>query len=237
MVNLKAHVPWYQCGPASAGNGALMRIAPVIIPHLHKGGTDLWVDTTLLSMMTHNDAASTSACLVFNAMLWDLLDMSAAPDPSWWVERYVELAKDLEGETSYVPRGGNFTDYRGPLWRFVQERLPTAYEKNLSVFEACCEWYSGAYLFETLPSVLYTLMRHAHEPEEALVRAVNDTKDNDTIASIVGAAVGALHGSSAFPERWIKDLSGRLSFEGGAEEGEVFALIDKARSMFWDANS
>ena len=37
--------------------------------------------------------------------------------------------------------------------------------------------------------------------EEAIVRAVNDTRDNDTIAAIVGAAVGALHGKSALPDR------------------------------------
>jgi ADP-ribosylglycohydrolase len=45
-----------------------------------------------------------------------------------------------------------------------------------------------------MPSVIYLLMRHGHEPKEAIVRAVNDTKDNHTVASIVGAAVGALHG-------------------------------------------
>jgi ADP-ribosylglycohydrolase len=43
-----------------------------------------------------------------------------------------------------------------------------------------------------VPTVIYILMRHGHDPEEAIVRAVNDTKDNDTVAAIVGAAVGAL---------------------------------------------
>ena len=49
---------------------------------------------------------------------------------------------------------------------------------------ACDSWYSGAYLLETVPSVLYILERHGHDPEEAIVRAVNDTKDNDTVAAI-----------------------------------------------------
>ena len=31
------HLPWYLCGSRSAGNGALMRIAPVLIPHLRSG--------------------------------------------------------------------------------------------------------------------------------------------------------------------------------------------------------
>ena len=41
------------------------------------------------------------------------------------------------------------------------------------------------------------LMRHGEDPEEAIVRAVHDTQDNDSIAAIVGAAVGALHGRRA----------------------------------------
>jgi hypothetical protein len=37
---------------------------------------------------------------------------------------------------------------------------------------------------------LYILARHSGESEVAIIPAVNDTKDNDTIAAIVGAAVG-----------------------------------------------
>jgi ADP-ribosylglycohydrolase len=55
--------------------------------------------------------------------------------------------------------------------------------------DACNRWHSGAYLLETIPSALYILMNYTHDLEEAIVRAVNDTYDNDTIAAIVGAAV------------------------------------------------
>ncbi|HXH25319.1 MAG TPA: ADP-ribosylglycohydrolase family protein [Vicinamibacterales bacterium] len=51
---------------------------------------------------------------------------------------------------------------------------------------------SRAYLVETVPCAVYILMRYGQDPEEAIVRAVNDTVDNDTTAAIVGAAVGAL---------------------------------------------
>ena len=152
--------------------------------------------------------------------------MTTPPDSRWWVERFAQLAQDLEGESSYTPRGGAFTDYRGSLWRFVQEKLGWAESQGLGVADACNAWYSGAFLLETVPSVLYILMRHAHDPEQAIIRAVNDTKDNDTVASIVGAAVGALHGREALPERWVKDLSGRTT---ELDEGRVFELI----SLYW----
>ncbi len=70
-------------------------------------------------------------------------------------------------------------------------------------------------MFDTVPSVLYILATHAHNPEEAIIRAVNDTVDNDTIAAIVGAAVGALHGLGGIPERWVKRLRGRIREGGG----------------------
>jgi ADP-ribosylglycohydrolase len=73
-------------------------------------------------------------------------------------------------------------------------------------------------------------MRHGHDPEEAIVRAVNDTRDNDTVAAIVGAAVGALHGADALPRRWREGLLGRTRFD---DDGHVFELIEEARRAFW----
>jgi ADP-ribosylglycohydrolase len=207
-----------------------MRISPVLIPHLKKGGTDIWVDAALCAMMTHNDTSSISACIAFVAMLWELLDMVSPPDPRWWLESYVEVAKDLEDGTVYTPRGGRFMEYSGPMWQFVREKVLWANEQNIPVVEACNAWYSGAFLLETLPSVIYILMRHGHDPEEAIVRAVNDTKDNDTIAAIIGAAVGALHGRKAIPKRWLEKLSGRTT---DSDDGRVFELIEEAKEAFW----
>jgi ADP-ribosylglycohydrolase len=227
----KAGIPWHECGPHSAGNGALMRIAPMLIPHLRHGGTDIWTDTAISAMMTHNDHASTSSCLAFTAMLWELLDMRRPPEPAWWPRRYAELASDLQGNVGYAPRGGCLRNlFHGTLRDFVQDKLVWAYAENLSTFEACETWLSGAYLLETVPSALYILMRHAHDPAEAIVRAVNDTKDNDTIASIVGAAVGALHGKRGLPARWVAGLTGRTMTH---DDGKVFSLIEEARKEFW----
>jgi ADP-ribosylglycohydrolase len=74
-------------------------------------------------------------------------------------------------------------------------------------------------------------MRYSRDPEEVIIRAVNDPHDNDTVAAIVGAAVGALHGKSALPSRWIKGLLGRTNDHN---DGHIFELIDQARTCFWD---
>jgi ADP-ribosylglycohydrolase len=231
--NMKT-MPWTAAGPHSAGNGALMRIAPILIPHLRRPSRALWVDAALAAMMTHDDSSSNAACVAFVAMLWQLLaaPRGEAPPARWWLDRYVELARELETGTHYRPRGGSFMAYEGPVWAFVAERVDDALARGLDVVEACNAWYSGAYMLETMPSVILILCRHAHEPEQALVRAVNDTKDNDTIAAIVGAAIGALHGREALPERWVSGLSGRTR---EADDGRVFELLAAARACFWDA--
>lgn len=225
----RAGTEWQRAGQPSAGNGALMRIVPILIPHLGKPSPDLWVDTALCAMITHNDSASISACLAFVHLLWELLRRKEPPNPSWWVEEYATVAQELETDRRYRPRGGVFREYAGPLWRFVAETVPEAYQRGLDVLDACNRWYSGAFLLETVPSVLCILMKHGHDFEQSVLRAVNDTKDNDTIAAIVGAAVGALHGRESIPPRWIENLSGRTT---DRDDGRVFELLDQARACW-----
>jgi ADP-ribosyl-[dinitrogen reductase] hydrolase len=105
-----------------------------------------------------------------------------------------------------------------------------ALRDGLDVLAACDRRYSGAYLLETIPSVLYILACHATDPEEAIVRAVNDTRDNDTVAAIVGAAVCALHGRSGIPIRWISGLAGRLATD---DDGHILELIDAIRRKWF----
>lgn len=221
--------PAYLCGTKSAGNGAVMRIAPVLIPHLRTASAELWVDTALAAMITHNDSAAISACLAFVNILWQLLSMSCPPEPGWWPDTYLATAGDVETDEIYGPRGGDWMGYEGTLSRVVYTQTRWAYRRGLPARDACETWYSGAFLVESMPSALYILMRHSDDPEEAIVRAVNDTRDNDTIAALVGAAAGALHGRRGLPARWIDNLLGRT---GPDDDGAVFHLLDAARRLW-----
>src|SRR4029453_4870504 len=57
--------PWHEAAQHSAGNGALMRIAPVVLPHLGSFSPALWEDAILAGSVTHNDATSLGACVAF----------------------------------------------------------------------------------------------------------------------------------------------------------------------------
>jgi ADP-ribosylglycohydrolase len=208
----------------------LMRIAPVILPYLRNPHASMHADAAIATMITHNDFANNASSVAFVHMLWELLGMDSLPDPAWWIDTYCSIAKELEGNTRYHRTGGTFGDYSGPLWHFTSNMCKDALKKKLTVEEACNIWGSGANLFETVPSVLYILATHADDPEEAIVRAVNDTEDNDSVASIVGAAVGALHGLGGIPDRWVKNLKGRIREGGGYQ---VFRLLLHSKQIFW----
>lgn len=53
---------------------------------------------------------------------------------------------------------------------------------------------------------------------ELLLSRMRAREDNDTIAAIVGAAVGALHGKGSIPERWVQ-----------------MRVKEITRAMWWDS--
>jgi ADP-ribosylglycohydrolase len=230
LAAMEAGEPWHRAGPASAGNGALMRIAPVILPHLRRPDSGLWADAALAAAVTHNDRLSTGACVAFVRLLWECLHARRPPPHTWWVESFAATLRLLEGdEPRYRPRTPGGEEVRVTGWRFTHGVVVDALGRGLPSRQACDAWRSGAYLLETLPSVLHLLELHASDPEEAIVRAVNDTWDNDTIAAVVGAAVGALHGAEALPRAWVEGLLGRT---GADDDGRVFGLLDAAAEAF-----
>ena len=223
------HKPWYGAGLESLSNGALMRISPIIIPYLKAPIESMYADAALSAMITHNSPANTATCVAFVNMLWSLLTMKSAPEPRWWIDVYCSVMEKLEGNAVANDITHN-RSYKEPLWHLTEHVVTEAIRRRLSVVDACNTWGSGASLFETVPSVLYILATQAQNGEEAIIRAVNDTKDNDSIAAIVGAAVGALHGSNDIHDRWIKGLTGRTRSE---DDGEVFKVILAAKQKFW----
>ena len=203
-----------------------MRIAPVLVPRLSDASPELWLDAVLGTAVTHNDPAAIGSSIAFVGIWSELLSMNSAPSSDWWVDTYVAYARPIEGErTRYEPRGGALArQWSGPLWRLVEEQVPAV--AGMPTIEAQEIWYSGAFLLETVPTVLHILTRHAEDPEQAIVRAVSDTKDNDTIGAIVGATVGALHGESALPKRWRDALLGRVVAD--VDDRRVYQLLDRA---------
>ena len=221
---------WYHYGAESAGNGALMRIAPLVLLHPQGASAALWLDVALASIITHRDASSVASCVAFVDLLARLLRLPAPPTSDWIIATFVATVRQVCTDQPYRARSGCFTGREGSFPDYLEFVLGEAARHDWGTREACAAWSSGAYLLETVPSVLWILARHAHDPEEAIVRAVNDTLDNDTIATLVGAAVGALHGKDGLPVAWQHGLLGRTTAD---DNGRVFRLIEEAVRQDW----
>jgi hypothetical protein len=59
---------------------------------------------------------------------------------------------------------------------------------------------------EAVACALLAFARHWQHPEECLIRAVNWGGDADTVGCILGALLGAMHGTSWLPPRWLLRL-------------------------------
>ncbi len=220
---------WNEAGEPSAGNGALARVAPTVLPHLPTDGRKLWEDVVFSTIITHKDEMAVVANVGFTGLLFEVFGAGVdEASGEWWVDKFLKYARPVETDREYPSRSPHIS-FQGTLCEMVETHMRRAAEGYISIVDACDSWYSGAYLLETVPSALLVLARCADDPEEALVRAVNDTRASDTIGATVGAAVGALHGAEAFPKRWVDNLTGRTRED---DEGHVFELIDQAIERF-----
>lgn len=227
-------IAWWELGQPSAGNGALMRVAPLCFPHLHDPSPALWRDVIDATALTHADEMAVVSSVGFVGLFFECLAWRApqTPPAAWWLETFLRYAGPLETGAQYEPRVPT-DDFRGSLCDFLSQRLTAALAEGWTVRRVSDSWYSGAYLLETVPTVLATLALHAASPEEAIVRAVNDAYDNDTVAAVVGATVGALHGASALPPRWLdrRRLPGRTQAD---DDGRLYEVLDQAICRCWE---
>lgn len=89
---------------------------------------------------------------------------------------------------------------------------------------ARCAYEPEGHVVNTLNNALYWT-QHSDSFEDAIVSAVNDGGDADTIAAITGSLAGALYGYDAIPQRWIDKLS-----------TDVKVNLDKYAKLFEEIN-
>jgi ADP-ribosylglycohydrolase len=178
-------VVWERRGRDAAGNGSLMRAAPI--------GVFFAEDRDALRRAAREDAAIThfdprcqEAGVAFNAAIATALSTAAGPESVWEAARAevsrADLASDLEAARSDDP--GLYSDslhlhrHQG----FVRVAFRLAFWELL----------------------------HAPSFEAGLVDVVNRGGDADTNGAISGALLGAVHGEDAIPSAWARAVLGAL---------------------------
>ena len=168
----------------TAGNGSLMRTAPVALAFLGDPGA-LTEAAAAVSALTHYDEEAGEACVLWchairHAVLTGDLDVRAGlgrlpgPGRDKWAQR---LAAAERAQPQDFPRNG-----------WVVEALQAA-------------WCAIA----TTPVPGHDRGGHLRL---ALENAVRGGRDADTVAAIAGGLLGAWHGASAVPASWRLALHG-----------------------------
>jgi ADP-ribosylglycohydrolase len=65
---------------------------------------------------------------------------------------------------------------------------------------------TACYVEDAVPAVVYLALKYHDDPEKALIVNTNLGGDNAARGSVLGALMGAAHGTRTFPDRWLEGL-------------------------------
>jgi ADP-ribosyl-[dinitrogen reductase] hydrolase len=185
--------------PEQAGNGSIMRLAPVPIAYAH---LDVKIAAHLSgesSRTTHPAARPVDACRYLGALIAAALSGTPktellAPDFWQWGELEPTIAEVAAGSFS--------------------RRDPP-------------EISASGYVVRTLEAALWALARTDSFRDGALL-AVNLGNDADTVGAVYGQIAGAIYGEAAIPEEWRSTLAHRQMIARFADDLYDLELQDSA---------
>jgi ADP-ribosylglycohydrolase len=189
------------CGPTdprSAGNGSIMRLAPVPLFYA-KRPLEAIEKSGESSRTTHGVRAAVDACRYFGALIVgavngvskeELLSERYSPIPGYWEEH------PLVEEIDEIARGS------------FKHRQPP-------------EIQGSGYVVKSLEAALWAFY-HGNSFREACLLAVNLGMDADTTGAVCGQLAGAFYGEMEIPDSWRSQLFRSHLIESMADN--LFAL-------------
>lgn len=176
-----SRLAWEKAHPFAAGNGAIMRCAPVAL-RWGLDGRALVEQTAVSCLVTHFDPRCVISCIAFNAGL--ALALCGA---------MVDLSKLARAVPPEMHEDGQAAE--AILAAAVQAPEEMALDRDPGT----------GYTLLAMKVGLWALTQ-AQDLEESLVRVVSLGGDTDTNGAVAGAALGARFGASAIPGRWTARL-------------------------------
>jgi ADP-ribosylglycohydrolase len=125
------------------------------------------------------------------------------------------------------------------LVKIVEDSVSLA--KKTGSYEAFRSRYYESYLRsvvcdsrETVPAVMAIISLSGGEPRQSILWAANFGRDADTIGTMTGGVVGALHGASGLPREWVAKVEANpnLAYDTFSER-----LAEVVRSRLADSRS
>jgi len=202
----------FECAVEAPEAGALARSLPLLLARWNQPSVAAWGFVVLGAQLTHNDDMAAAANVAYTKLLLKLMASPAAPAPGSYLDYVYRKLKLFETSREYSPRAPRFDGWHGPLSEFLASAILEARRRSLSFPEAVAEWGSSPYLLEMMPTLLYLLECHGHQPRVALEQATEGPHASPLLAALAGAALGALHGvmPGYEPQGELQDILGRL---------------------------
>lgn len=182
---LDAGAPWNEAGaPDAGGCGSVMRAWPfgLVFPW-DCGRVEQWA--VAHSRLTHGAPIALAACAAVA----------------------VGVARTVRGaEPAAISRA--MIDAAGRYDRKTAGMMGRAQADALSGVppDETLDRLRGWAAHEAIAASLYIFLRHADDPEEAILEGANTPGDSDSLASITGALVGARCGLEALPAEWVQQV-------------------------------
>jgi ADP-ribosyl-[dinitrogen reductase] hydrolase len=175
-----AKLVWERSGGQAAGNGAVMRCAPVAM-RWPRDRAKLLRETENSARITHYDPRCSWSAFAVNLAVAEALS-GRAPT----IETIAD-AMETAGVGPHTLRAVHGTA------RLGLERLQL-------------DGRGLGFALKAMQAGLWCL-EHAESFEESLISIVQAGGDTDTNGAVAGAVLGALHGASAIPERWTSRVA------------------------------
>lgn len=193
--------------PDSAGNGSLMRAWPVAIARYHNQGL-LVSETRLQGELTHAHADCTSACLLLNLLLFQILKQGEAPADTLIREAITRSIQQIDINPDFL---------------VAIQLAPMRMRRDLK---------NRGWVRDTIESALWAVTT-TRSFEEALVAAINLGNDADTTGCVAGAIAGAMYGLEGIPVRWRQSIHGEYPLKSGKLwfEQDFIALADRLAAI------
>lgn len=197
-------------GNASATNGSAMKAWSASLLSL-KAPDDLIATTYEIARFTHNNVISVSgACAVSAAVNAALSDGTTLNDVIDTGIRGADQGYDYAEQHGAMMMAGPSVARRIELAMQIGQKH-TSWET--AVPELADIIGSGLHASEAVPAVFGILACCGNNPEQAILAAVNIGNDTDTVATMVGSIVGALHGIESLPADYLPMLNEANNFD------------------------
>ena len=210
--------------PDRAGNGSLMRTAPVAL-----GGDEFVMYAHSQSALTHMNRDAMEACLIWSAAIAHAvetgeLDLRRA---LWALDEFGGVA------ISDAPASSNDENTRQARLDLWTARIDEAESHAPEHFTDTNGWVVAAFQ-AAWSAITHAGSRSDNDPahvRRTLESAVRAGGDTDTVAAIAGALVGAAYGVSAIPLEWQRAIHGWPGWRVGEliERAVVAAQAGMAR--------